>query len=87
MMHNGTSRLKVLAAAMGGAALVGMGIGSVAINDDVRSDTVVSDPGTFTAPEIPEMSTGATAVVTTTEATRAPEVATPPVTAEPPEAP
>lgn len=80
------SRIKAASAVIGGSALIAMGALTTAITDE-SGGTIVSDPGTFTSPEVPEMTTGDTAVVTTTEPTRAPEVATPPVTAEPPEAP
>lgn len=78
------SRIKVLSAVVGGSAIVAMGALTFGVNEG-NGGSVLSDPGTFTPPETTEMTTGETAVVTTTEPTRAPEVAVPPVTAEPPE--
>lgn len=74
----------MLSAMIGGSAVVAMGALTFAVSEG-SGGSVLSDPGTFTPPETTEMTTGETAVVTTTEPTRAPEVAVPPVTAEPPE--
>ncbi|WP_328359417.1 hypothetical protein OG976_06385 [Mycobacterium sp. NBC_00419] len=80
------SRIKAASAVIGGSAIIVMGALATSVVSG-PGGTIVSDPGTFTSPAVPEMTTGDTAVVTTTELTRAPEVASPPVTAEPPEAP
>lgn len=82
------SRVKALSAVMGGSAIIAMGALTAAISDE-RSGTIVSDPGTFTSPEVTEMTTGETTKSETQEAseTVSPESASPPVTATTPEAP
>ncbi|BBY62493.1 hypothetical protein [Mycolicibacterium helvum] len=78
--------IKTLSAVVGGSAIVAMGALAMAVTER-GGDMIVSDPGTFTAPVTSEMATGETTKSTAPEATVSPEVATPPVTAEPPEAP
>ncbi|EHB49784.1 hypothetical protein MycrhDRAFT_5171 [Mycolicibacterium rhodesiae JS60] len=78
--------IKTLSAVVGGSAIVAMGALAMGLAEPGGA-MVVSDPGTFTSPVTSEMTTGETTTTTTEELTRAPEVATPPVTAEPPEAP
>ena len=78
--------IKTLSAVVGGSALVAMGALTMAATEQGGS-MIVSDPGTFTSPVTSEMTTGETTKTETEEPTRTPEVATPPVTAEPPEAP
>ena len=78
--------IKTLSAVVGGSAIVAMGALAMGVTEQ-GGDMIVSDPGTFTSPVTSEMTTGETTKTTTEEATRAPEVATPPVTAVPPEAP
>lgn len=82
------SRVKVLSAVIGGSAIVAMGALTVGVSDE-HGGTVLSDPGTFTSPEVADMTTGETTKSAIQEAseTVSPEVAEPPVTAEPPEAP
>ena len=74
------SRLKALSAVIGGSAIVAMGALAAAVSEE-HSGTIMSDPGTFTAPEVTEMTTGETTKSTAVEPTVTPEVATPPVTA------
>lgn len=80
------SRVKAASAVIGGSAIVAMGALTTAVADE-PGDTIVSDPGTFTSPVTSEMATGETTASAVDEPTRAPEVATPPVTATTPEAP
>ncbi len=80
------SRVKALSAVIGGSA-IGMGALTAAVRE--HSGTIMSDPGTFTSPEVTEMTTGETTKSETQEATEtvSPESASPPVTATTPEAP
>lgn len=78
--------IKTLSAVVGGSAIVAMGALAMGVTEH-GGDMIVSDPGTFTSPVTSEMTTGETTKSTEVEPTQAPEVATPPVTAEPPEAP
>ena len=76
------SRVKALSAVIGGSAIVAMGALTAAVSEE-HSGTIVSDPGTFTSPEVTEMTTGETPKSEAAEATEAesPASASPPVTA------
>ena len=50
------SRVKALSAVIGGSAIVAMGALTAAVSEE-HSGTIVSDPGTFTSPEVTEMTT------------------------------
>ena len=82
------SRVKALSAVIGGSAIVIMGALTAAVSEE-HSGTIVSDPGTFTSPEVTEMTTGETTKSEVQEPTEtvSPESASPPVTATPPGAP
>ena len=82
------SRVKALSAVIGGSAIVIMGALTAAVSEE-HSGTIVSDPGTFTSPEVTEMTTGETTKSEVQEPTEtvSPESASPPVTATTPEAP
>jgi hypothetical protein len=78
--------IRTLSAVVGGSAIVAMGAVAMAVTEQGGS-MVMSDPGTFTSPVTSEMTTGVTTKSTAPEATVVPASFTPPVTAEPPEAP
>lgn len=79
--------IKTLSAVAGGSAIVAMAALAMGMTEHGGS-MIVSDPGTFTSPVTSEMTTGETTTKpATAELTETPVVATPPVTAEPPEAP
>lgn len=78
--------IKTLSAVVGGSAIVAMGALAMGMTEQGGS-MVVSDPGTFTSPVTAEMTTGETTKPSAGEATVTPASYTPPVTAEPPEAP
>ena len=80
------TNIKTLSAVVGGSAIVAMGALAMGLTEQ-GGDMVVSDPGTFTSPVTSEMTTGETTKTAVGEPSEAPVVATPPVTAEPPEAP
>ena len=79
------SRVKALSAVIGGSAIVAMGALTAGVSEEHRG-TIVSDPGTFTAPEVTEMTTGETTKSETPEATEtvSPASASPPVIATTP---
>lgn len=83
-----SSRMRAVAAAVGASAFVAMGALTLTLSGDDRSGTIVSEPGTFTAPVTSEMTTGETTKSSTvsgevTETTSSNESASPAVTAEP----
>ncbi|WP_445166468.1 hypothetical protein ACTXG7_21810 [Mycolicibacterium sp. Dal123E01] len=78
--------IKTLSAVVGGSAIVAMGALAMGAAEQ-GGGTIVSDPGTFTQPVTSEMTTGETTKSEAGEPPVEPIVATPPVTAEPPEAP
>ncbi|WP_319437716.1 hypothetical protein [Mycobacterium sp. RTGN5] len=78
--------IRTLSAVVGGSAIVAMGALAMAVTEQ-GGDMIMSDPGTFTSPVTSEMTTGVTTKSTAPEATVVPASFTPPVTAEPPEAP
>ncbi|SBS75102.1 conserved exported hypothetical protein [uncultured Mycobacterium sp.] len=78
--------IRTLSAVVGGSAIVAMGAVAMAVTEQ-GGDMIMSDPGTFTSPVTSEMTTGVTTKSTAAEATVVPASFTPPVTAEPPEAP
>jgi hypothetical protein len=78
--------IRTLSAVVGGSAIVAMGAVAMAVSEQ-GGDMVMSDPGTFTSPVTAEMTTGETTKSTAPEETVVPASFTPPVTAEPPEAP
>jgi len=80
------SRVKALSAVIGGSTIVAMGALTAAVSEE-HSATIVSDPGRFTSPVTAEMTTGQTTKSTAVEPVVSPASASPPVTAEPPEAP
>lgn len=80
------SRLTILAAVTGGCAVVAMGTVNAALSDESRG-SIVSDPGTFTAPATTEMTTGETTKSSSSEGTVSPPSASPPVTATTPTPP
>jgi hypothetical protein len=79
------SRIRVLAAIVGGSAVVAMGAATLSLGGDGGVGTIVSEPGTYTQPTPTEMTTGETTKSSTLEATEtvSPPSASPPVTAEP----
>ena len=78
--------IKTLSAVVGGSALVAMGALAMATTEQGGS-MIMSDPGTFTSPVTAEMTTGETTKLEVGDPTVVPISASPPVTAEPPEAP
>ncbi|MCB0941039.1 MAG: hypothetical protein KDB72_12505 [Mycobacterium sp.] len=82
------SRVKVLAVMASAGALVAMGVLTATAHEG-GGGTILSEPGTFTAPSTTEMTTGETTRSKTPEAseTVSPEVASPPVIASIPPPP
>lgn len=80
------TNIKTLSAVVGGSAIVAMGALAMGVTEQ-GGRMIMSDPGTFTSPVPAEMTTGETTKSTAPEATVVPASFTPPVTAEPPEAP